>query len=190
MTDETPTRPEEHRQLLLHTAKQSIEHGLQHGRPLTVDLAAAPEPLRELRATFVTLHLEGQLRGCIGTLEPVRPLIEDVAENAFAAAFRDPRFGPVRADELGRIRMDISVLGLPTPIEADNENELLVQLRPGVDGLILEDPPYRSTFLPSVWEQVTEPVEFVAHLKRKAGLAPDHWSQTIRFQRYTTETIE
>jgi hypothetical protein len=180
--------PAERRQLL-SLARASIDHGLAHGTPLPPDLAALPASLRAARATFVTLHLDGALRGCIGSLEARRPLAEDVAENAFAAAFRDPRFSPVSATEAPRLELQISVLSPPEPLTCASEEELLARLRPGVDGLILADRGRRGTFLPSVWGQLPEPREFLAHLKRKAGLPADHWSQTLRVERYTTESF-
>ena len=180
--------PAERRQLL-SLARASIDHGLAHGTPLQPDLDALPAALRDARAAFVTLQLDGALRGCIGSLETSRPLAEDVAQNAFAAAFRDPRFSPVSATEGPRLAVQISVLSPPEPLIFTSEAELLTLLRPGVDGLILADRGRRGTFLPSVWGQLPEPREFLAHLKRKAGLPADHWSATLTLARYTTESF-
>ncbi len=181
---------EEH--ILLHkVADAAIESGIgsciENGQPLTVNTAYYPRPLREIRATFVTLNLHGQLRGCIGSLEAHRPLVEDVAHNAYAAAFSDPRFGPLQADELPDLKIHISVLSPTTAMTFHSEQDLIRQLRPGIDGLILEDGYHRGTFLPSVWESLPEPEDFWRHLKLKAGLSTEHWSGTLRVSRYTTE---
>ncbi len=180
---------EEERILLHRVAREAIEHGLETGRPLRVDTQRYPAPLREPRATFVTLKRDGQLRGCIGTLEAIRPLVDDVAHNAYAAAFGDPRFPPLQSAELDGLEIHISVLSPATPMQFDSEQDLLRQLRPGVDGLVLEDGYHRGTFLPAVWESLPEPRAFLQHLKLKAGLPADYWSDTIRVSRYTTETF-
>ena len=179
------------RELLLRLARDSIRHGLQTGRPLQVAPADYPPRLQDERACFVTLTESGELRGCIGHLEPVQTLVEDVAENAFAAAFRDPRFPPLATSEFEQIRIEISVLGEPAPMRFSSEADLVRQLRPGMDGLILEGPMgHRGTFLPSVWESLPEPAQFLAHLKLKAGLPADYWDERIRVLRYTTEAFE
>ncbi len=172
------------REILREIARESIEHGLSFGRPLPVTVGVFPTVLQAPGATFVTLETKGELRGCIGSLEPRRPLVEDVAENAFAAAFRDPRFPPLRSAEWPEVAFHISNLTPSEPLPADTREELLNALRPGVDGLVLEDPPYRSTFLPQVWESLPEPEDFLGELCRKAGLDRDHWSPTVRFRRY------
>ncbi len=179
----------EHKTLLRQIARRSIEHGLQTGRPLEVNPADHDDALAEYKATFVTLNKHGQLRGCIGALEPMRPLIQDVAYNAFAAAFKDTRFAPLQADELPALDIHISVLGEPEPMQFDSEQDLLAQLRPGVDGLILEERGRRATFLPSVWESLQDPRAFLQHLKLKAGLPADYWSNSIRAQRYMVEAF-
>ena len=179
----------QHRDTLLDVARQSIAHGLTHGTSRPVDVQAFPAALQEKGATFVTLHLHRQLRGCIGTLEARRPLIEDVNENAYAAAFRDPRFPPLSPGEFPAISIDISVLTPPQPLPATDENTLLAQLVPGRDGLILQTPQHRATFLPSVWHSLPERREFLAQLKRKAGLPPDYWSPEMHFFRYRTISV-
>lgn len=176
------------KQQLLESARESIKKGL-FGDILTVNAADFPEPLRVLRATFVTLHVDEKLRGCIGTLEARQTLVQDVASNAYSAAFRDPRFSALTWPEYERLDIHISVLSLPEPMQYSSEEELLAQLRPRVDGLIIEEDYNRGTFLPSVWEQLPEPREFLRQLKHKAGLPPDYWSNRIRVQRYTTESI-
>jgi AmmeMemoRadiSam system protein A len=177
------------RETLLGIARRSVEHGLLRGEPLNVDPAAFPPPLRQLRATFVTLRMDGQLRGCTGTLEALRPLVADTAHNAFTAAFRDPRFPPLRDEELASLELHISILSQPEPMHVASEPDLLAQLRPGVDGLILQEGSCRATFLPAVWDHVADPSEFVCELKAKAGLPRDHWSPELRCTRYTVESI-
>ncbi len=176
------------KQQLLDLARSAIQKRLQ-GESLTVPTGDYPAPLRAPRATFVTLHVDAQLHGCIGTLEARRPLVEDVAHNARAAAFEDPRFSPLSLTEFERLDIHISVLGIPEPMQFDSEEGLLRQLRPRVDGLIIEEGFHRGTFLPSVWEQLPAPREFLRSLKRKAGLPADYWSHTLRVRRYTTESI-
>lgn len=175
--------------LLLDIARRSIEHGLYQEGPLPVNPEDFEAALREPRATFVTLQILGTLRGCIGTLAAVRPLVNDVAYHAHAAAFSDPRFPPLRPDELAQLEIHISILGLPEPIEFDSETDLLRQLRPGLDGLILEEGWHRGTFLPSVWENLPNPQDFFRQLKRKAGLPPEYWSSKLKVRRYTTEAF-
>lgn len=158
-------------------------------RELGVDSAAPsyPDWFRAPAAVFVTLTQDGELRGCIGSLEAWRPLREDLEANACAAAFHDPRFPPLSADELGRTRVEVSILSKPEPMRFTDEADAIAQLRPGVDGVILEWRHHRGTFLPQVWEQLAEPILFMRHLKQKAGLAPDFWAGDLRLSRYTVE---
>ena len=176
-------------QRLMVIAKHSIDNGLTTGRPLSIELADFPEELTEHRASFVTLEKNHQLRGCIGMLEAVRPLVKDIAENAFSAAFRDPRFPPLSRDEFKDIEIHLSLLTVPERLLFTSEQDLINQLQPAVDGLILEETYHRGTFLPSVWEQLPDPKTFLRHLKQKAGLPADYWSDNIRVYRYRTEVI-
>jgi hypothetical protein len=176
-------------QTLLELARASIRQGFTHHRPLAVDPAAYPPALRAERAAFVTLNRGGRLRGCIGHLEACQPLVQDVAENAYAAAFRDPRFPPLTPDEFEEIAIHVSVLTIPEPLEIASEDDLITRLRPGVDGLILEDGLHRGTFLPAVWDSLPRPAQFVGQLKLKAGLPLGYWSDRIRVSRYTTESF-
>ncbi|OGT22936.1 MAG: AMMECR1 domain-containing protein [Gammaproteobacteria bacterium RIFCSPHIGHO2_02_FULL_42_13] len=176
-------------QTLLKTARDVIQYTLDQDGQMPVDPEEYSENLRTVRASFVTLELNGQLRGCIGTLVAYQPLIKDVAHNAYAAAFADPRFSQVTDEEVSQLSIHISVLSVPEPMSFSSEADLLQQLRPGVDGLILTDGVHRSTFLPIVWEQIPDPAQFLAHLKAKAGLASNYWSDSIRFERYTAELI-
>jgi hypothetical protein len=177
-----------HRAELLAVARRAIDAGLGSSR-LRVPLAGVPEPLRAVRATFVTLKIGVELRGCIGTLEARRTLVEDVAWNAHAAAFDDPRFPPLTRAEFERVDVHLSLLSLPDPLSFSSEQDLLAQIRPYIDGLVLEEGRRRSTFLPAVWEQLPDAAEFLRHLKRKAGLPPDYWSETVRISRYTAESV-
>ncbi|MDH3672154.1 MAG: AmmeMemoRadiSam system protein A [Gammaproteobacteria bacterium] len=173
---------------LLRLATDSIERGLK-GTQLEVDLAACSRALRGPGASFVTINVRDQLRGCIGSLEIKRALAVDVVKNARAAAFDDPRFGALTQVEFENLHIHISVLSSPEIIDCASEDELLRQLRPGIDGVILEDGTSRATYLPSVWEVLPDPHNFLQQLKCKAGLSLDHWSETMKVQRYTTECM-
>ncbi len=177
----------EQRRQMLAIADRSIRYGLQHGRPPAIDIGQFYPALQEQRASFVTLKENGQLRGCIGSLEAYRPLALDVNDNAFNAAFRDPRFPPVGPGEVDRLDIRISVLTPPEEMDFIDQADLLRQIRPGIDGLILEDRGRRGTFLPSVWEELPDAADFLRHLKLKAGLPPEWWSPTLRVWRYRTE---
>jgi len=176
----------EQRETLLSLARRSIQHGLRTAKPLTVDAGLFDPQIRAQGACFVTLTQTDRLRGCIGSLYARRPLCVDVAENAFAAAFRDPRFAPLQAQEFSGLHVEISVLTAPVALEVGSETELLQALKVGRDGLILEDGATRATFLPSVWEQIQDPESFVAALRRKAGLPVGHWDSDTRAYRYRT----
>jgi AmmeMemoRadiSam system protein A len=141
--------------------------------------------LAEHGASFVTLTQHGELRGCIGSLQAQRPLLHDVKINAMSAALRDPRFAPLRADELDFTEIEVSLLSAAQPLLFTDEADALSQMRPGVDGLIFEYGSYRSTFLPQVWEQLPQPRQFLAHLKRKAGLPDAFWAAEVRLARYS-----
>jgi AmmeMemoRadiSam system protein A len=177
------------RATLMDVARRSIEHGLASGQPLVVTPSEYHRDLKAVRASFVTLQKHGQLRGCIGHLEAVQPVVVDVAENAFAAAFRDPRFSPLTAAEWPDVDVHLSLLTTPERMQFSDEADLIGQIRAGEDGLILQDGPNRGTFLPSVWESLPNPVDFLVHLKRKAGLAANHWSERVEVYRYHTESF-
>jgi AmmeMemoRadiSam system protein B/AmmeMemoRadiSam system protein A len=158
-------------------------------RALELDARAAPERtfLQRPGATFVTLRRQSRLRGCIGSLQARRPLGADVRANAVAAAFDDPRFAPLSADEYADVDIEVSVLSAPSPLAVAREADLHACLRAGIDGLILELGTRRSTFLPQVWDSLPDARDFVDELKRKAGLAREFWSDELRFSRYTVE---
>lgn len=175
---------------LRDVARASIAHGLREHVPLDVDARAHPAPLCEPGASFVTLRKGGELRGCTGSLEATRPLVCDVAHNAFRSAFGDPRFYPLRPEELEELDLHISVLSPLVSFPVASEAELLAALRPGIDGLVLREGARGATFLPAVWESLPDPADFLAHLRAKAGLPPGHWSATLRFERYTTRDAD
>lgn len=177
-------------QLLLQLAEQSIAYGLENSQALKISIEQYPQVLQDKRATFVTLNIKQQLRGCIGCLSAFRPLVSDVVHNAYAAAFSDPRFPSMTKNELPLLEYHISILSHSRAINFDSYDDLLSQIRPGIDGLILTDGNNRGTFLPSVWEQLNDKELFVKHLLNKAGLASDYWSENIEISRYTVESIK
>ncbi len=177
------------KEMLLQLARESIIHGLIVERPLHIEISNYPSHLQQKLACFVTLNRNGNLRGCIGHLEAMQPLVQDVVENAFAAAFSDPRFPQLSEPEMMGLEIDISILSPSKLIEFASERDLLAQIRPGVDGLILKHGAHQGTFLPSVWESLPDAESFLKQLKRKAGLAPDFWSNDILIMRYTTESF-
>lgn len=170
---------------LLALARRAIARRLALPEPPLPEPPAAEA--MEPAATFVTLTREGKLRGCIGCLEPGQSLAEDVAINAEGAAFRDPRFPPLAAEELPVIRIEISRLSEAIPFYCVDEADAIAQLKPGRDGLVLSLAGHNATFLPQVWEQLPEPKDFLAQLKHKAGLPRDYWSDQLRLARYTVE---
>jgi AmmeMemoRadiSam system protein A len=178
-----------HRKILKDLAKASIEHGLKYGLPMQIDLTTMADELTVKRATFVTLDKNGQLRGCIGMLEARRALAKYIAKNSYAAAFSDPRFPPLSESELDDLSIHLSILSPAKSLPCQSEEELIQQLRPGIDGLILDDGLHRATFLPSVWESLSEPIDFIHHLKMKAGLPVNYWSEELRAFRYSTESF-
>jgi uncharacterized protein len=181
---------EKERQILLNIVDDAIKFGFAEYKILKPNLANYSQKLAEFGASFVTIELANELRGCIGTLEAYQPLIQDVAQNAFSAAFQDPRFNPLTIEEYPKITKHISILSKPEPVIFSSEKDLLNKIRPNIDGLILSDRGYRGTFLPVVWESLPIPELFLKHLKLKAGLPENYWSNTIKIKRYTTEYID
>jgi AmmeMemoRadiSam system protein A len=172
--------------LLLPIARSSIARAL--GR--THEAAESAPWLQELGATFVTLTQQGTLRGCIGSLQAHRSILADVKANAVAAALHDPRFAPLAAQELEVTDIEISLLSSMQPLKFSSEADALAQLRPGVDGVVLEYGRYRSTFLPQVWEQLPSATQFMAQLKQKAGLPAHFWATEVKLQRYTVSKFK
>ena len=169
---------------LLAIARAAISQAL--GQPHDV-IDETAEPLQKFGACFVTLNQHGKLRGCIGSLEARRPLLADIKANAVAAALHDPRFPPLTLQELKTTDIELSLLSTLQPLRFESEAHALGQLRPGIDGVVLEYQRFHSTFLPQVWDQLPTPAEFMAHLKYKAGLPPDFWSQKLRLHRYSVQ---
>ena len=184
----SPDRLDSQGTRLLRLARASIEHGLLHGVPLPVDLAELPAPFSSPRATFTTLRLDGELRGCCGTLEATDPLAIDVARSSFRAGFRDPRFAPVGEPELDAVRLEVSVLSPLEALHVVDEADLLKRLVPRTDGLVIAEGGRRATFLPKVWESLPDPEQFLGALKIKCGLPADYWSERLAFFRYGTTT--
>lgn len=174
---------------LLKLARQAVDAWVKDGDRLVIDYSQVDASLSKPGASFVSLHARGKLRGCIGTLIARQPLAADVAEHARAAASQDYRFSPVRPDELADIHIEISVLSAPVLLSVADEAELVQKLEPGVDGLVLDDGHRSATFLPLVWRQLPEPVQFVRYLKRKAGWPDNYWSADIRVQRYRSQSF-
>jgi hypothetical protein len=156
---------------------------------LPVNPADYPRALRGTGACFVTLKRNGRLRGCVGSPRAYRPLVEDIADNGFAAAFRDSRFPKLEPEEKRGLSLSISVLSPPVPMTFVDEADLLKQIRPAVDGLIIESNGHRALFLPQVWETLPRPQAFLAQLKVKAGLDSDHWSPDFKAWCFTGESV-
>lgn len=174
------------RQLLLKLARQSISYYLAQKKLFIADTSSFSTALQQQAASFVTLTLDGKLRGCIGTTEAYQPLVDDVIAHAHGAAFRDPRFAALQESELDNLVIEISVLTQPEIISAESSSELVEMLKPGVDGLILEQGGHRATFLPSVWKQLPSPEQFVMQLQRKAGIPANIQNEKLRAWRYRT----
>jgi uncharacterized protein len=168
-------------QIILPIARATIGQAL--GRQTTAD-ESAPW-LQELKACFVTLKMNGELRGCIGSLQVQRSLLADLKANALAAAFHDPRFEPLTNNEFNDTCIEVSLISGLEPICFINEQDALNQLRPAIDGIIFEYQNWRSTFLPQMWESLPTPEVFMGLLKKKAGLSTSFWAENVRLSRYT-----
>ncbi|WP_428035095.1 AmmeMemoRadiSam system protein A [Amphritea sp.] len=167
-------------QFLLQLARETVARGVSGLEPQRPSAENIPEGVERSRACFVTLKLDGRLRGCIGNLEANSSLVDAVLRNSYLAAFRDQRFDPVSAAELAKLQYEISVLTPMVPLPVSSEADLLAKIRPGIDGLLFEAEGHRSTFLPSVWEQLNQPKNFLNQLRQKAGLAADYWSDDVQ----------
>lgn len=176
---------------LLELARKTVSHYIETGEILQLKPEDVPHKgLIENGACFVTLYIGKELKGCIGTLEAHRPLVFDVIDNAIGAAFNDPRFYPLRKEELPKVTFSMSVLSAPEPFPVKDANDLLKKLVPHKHGLIIQMGVARATFLPVVWEQLPKKEEFLSHLCMKAGLLPDEWKRTKGIQFYTYEAEE
>ncbi len=171
-------------QTLLHVARAAIAEELG----FLSDNLPRPAWMEEPGATFVTLTLHGRLRGCIGSLEATQPLIDDVRQNAVAAAFRDPRFAPLTLDEFAEVIIDVALLSKPELIRFSSEADAASQLNPGLDGVTLEYGGNRASFLPHAWADSPDPQVFLALLKEQAGLADDFWSDEIKLSHFTVRS--
>jgi len=181
---------ERHCKQLFSIVKKSIKYGLENNSRLIINPEEFDSVLREKRATFLTLHLNGALRGCIGSLSADKSLIEDLSSNAYSAAFRDSRFSSLKESEFDQLHYHISILTQSTPILFKSEKDLIDQLRPYIDGLVLKEGMNSGTFLPSVWEQLPDREMFLKHLKQKAGLSQDYWSDSVTIDRYEVYSFE
>ena len=175
---------------LLEIAAQGVRDAAERRPVPVIDTRRETGSLRRPGASFVTLKLAGTLRGCIGSLEPIRPLAEDVAENAYAAARRDPRFPGLEVRELAGLHLSVATLGAHEVLLAETRDALLAALRPGIDGLVVRSGSLRATFLPAVWEQLPEPADFVDALWHKARLIPGTWPEQLQLSRYRVETVQ
>lgn len=174
------------KKVLLHLARQALECSVRRQKFPDVDSSTLTPLLCANGASFVTLSIHGQLRGCIGALQPYQPLFLDVCEHAVAAALEDYRFPQVQPDELEHIHVEISRLTMPQTLSYENPEDLLKKLRPGIDGVILKDGPHRATFLPQVWAQLANKEEFLSHLCAKMGANANIW----RYKHLEVETYQ
>jgi AmmeMemoRadiSam system protein A len=179
--------------ILLETARNAIESRLRGEKDPAIDLQEYPPNLQENGAAFITLTKNGVLRGCVGTIEARQPLIKDVNDRALSAAFEDPRFPPLEENELSALKVEVSRLTIPEPLDYDSPEQLLGQLQPGVDGVILSYQFRRATFLPQVWNTIPDPELFLGRLCLKMGLEQDAWRsfplevQTYQVEKFTEE---
>lgn len=178
------------RRRLIELAEESIRYGVAHGRKPHVDLSSLGDWAAVPRATFVTVYLDGRLNGCIGMLAARRAVVEDIVSNAYGAAFEDPRFRPITEDDLPDVSVHIAILGELSPIDVHSDAELIEEMRPGIDGVVLDDGRRRGTFLPAVWEKLPDRVAFLNHLKLKAGMAPGEWPSGLAVYRFEVEEFD
>jgi hypothetical protein len=182
---------DQEKQTLLQLARQSIERAVKGLPKIDLNLDDYSDPLREVGASFVTLTEAGELRGCVGALEPYQPLVQDVCEHALAAALQDYRFRPVQPAEIPYLQIEISRLTRPEPLPYRSPEELLSLIRPGIDGLIIRDGVRRATFLPQVWEKVPDKAEFLTHLCLKMGGPGNLWQcKPLQVFTYQVEEFE
>ena len=171
-------------------AHGSVACAAATGEPLAVTLSEEPPALSQPRATFVTLKRKGVLRGCMGSVTARAPLAVDAADNAAAAALRDPRFAPLGPHEVESTHVSVSVLSPLEDLAFSSEEDLLLRLRPGIDGLVLRSGARRALFLPQVWSQLGEPLSFVRALQRKGGLPPGPLGVEVTAERFTVDVVD
>jgi len=179
----------EDQRYLLRLARRVVTHGVRYAERLPLAREAVNVSLQEPGASFVTLYRSDQLAGCMGTLEACRPLVEDVAENSYVAAFHDPRFTPLQAADLDVLHIEIALLSALQPLAVSDESSLKAHLIPGHHGLLIEEAGHRATFLPKVWQALPDKTEFLTQLKKKAGFSENYWSERINCFLYTTESF-
>ncbi len=178
----------EEKKTLLSLARAALEAGVRGAAVPPVDLDAMSPSLRSPGASFVTLTIRGELRGCVGALEAYQPLAKDVCEHAVAAGLDDPRFQPVSPEELASIEIEVSRLTPPRALDYRDPPDLLERLRPGIDGVTLRDGGRRATFLPQVWEKLPDKAAFLDQLCAKMGASPDTWrTRHLQVQTYQVE---
>jgi len=188
---DTEKLTEEQGKYLLGEARKTIQKALFDEKEQEIEDTGLPAVFKQRRGTFVTLTIEGNLRGCIGHIIPQESLIEGIRVNAINAAFKDPRFRPLDKEEWKRVRIEISILTDPKPLSYSNADDLLKKLRPGIDGVILKKGYRQSTFLPQVWEQLPHKEEFLSHLCLKAGLDGDEWKKgRLEVSTYQVQAFE
>ncbi|MGE3333132.1 MAG: AmmeMemoRadiSam system protein A [Rhodospirillaceae bacterium] len=180
---------ESHGETLCRVAADALRYGLEHNAAPILAASNFAAPLRAPRASFVTLEENEELRGCIGSVAARRALVEDVAENAYGAGFRDPRFAPLTQKTLGRLSVGISILGPFETISCADENDLFRQARPGLDGFVITAAGHRGLFLPQVWETLPTPRLFFDMLREKAGLPRRYWSTQLHIERFKVTSI-
>lgn len=188
--ERSPSLSAEEGRSLLGIAAAAVRHGLVRETVIPVDAADFPAPMASVGASFVSLHRDSKLLGCIGTLEPERPLVCDVAANAHRAAFEDPRLPAVTHADVDHMTIEVSVLGAIVALPASSYDDLVDGLEPSVDGLVVSVSGRKATFLPAVWSQLPEPDRFVAALWDKAGLAARAWPRRVAVERYRTLAFE
>lgn len=189
--EETKWLSEDEGNKLLEVARKTIKNRLFDLAEPQVESKDLPEVFQKRLGNFVTINIEGNLRGCIGHIVPRLPLIEGIKENAINAAFRDPRFPPLTRGEFNRIGIEISILTPPTEFPYTDAEDLLQKLRPGFDGLIIKKGYYEATFLPQVWEQLPQKEDFLSHLCLKAGLSADTWkTEKLQVSTYQVQAFE
>jgi AmmeMemoRadiSam system protein A len=182
---------EEEGEYLVETAKKTIQKALFNPKDKSEPGSVSSPKFQERRGTFVTLTINGALRGCIGHIIPQESLIEGVRVNAMNAAFRDPRFRPLGQNEFEKIKVEVSILTEPRPLAYTDANDLLSKLRPGTDGLIIRQGYHQATFLPQVWDQLPNKRDFLTHLCLKAGLAGDAWTyDKLEVHTYQVQAFE
>jgi len=180
----------EEQQTLLRLAREAMTQRVRGEKLSPLDVSSMPARLREEGASFVTLTIRGELRGCVGALEAYQPLAQDVRDHAVSAALEDPRFSPVEEGELGAIQIEVSRLTRPLPIQYKNADDLISKLKPHVDGVILREGfGRRATFLPQVWEKISDPAQFLNHLCQKMGLSENTW-RTKQLEAFTYQVEE